>query len=41
MTETDGTGAYEVPVTKSVGSRVKVVENVSFTVLSTTATICG
>jgi hypothetical protein len=41
MTETDGTGAIEVPVTKSDGSRVKVVKNASFTVLSTTATACG
>ena len=40
-TETDATGAYEVIVTKSDGSRVKVVEDSSFTVLSTAATNCG
>ena len=40
-TETDATGAYEVIVTKSDGSRVKVIEDSSFTVLSTTATSCG
>lgn len=40
-TETDGTGAYEVIVTKSDGSRVKVVEDSSFAVLSTSATHCG
>jgi len=39
-TETDGAGAYEVIVTTSNGSRVKVVENASFTVLSTAATSC-
>jgi len=39
-TETDGTGAYEVVVTKTDGSRVKVVEDASFKVLSTTATSC-
>jgi uncharacterized membrane protein YkoI len=39
-TETDGTGAYEVIVTKSDGSRAKVVEDASFTVLSTAATNC-
>jgi len=40
-TETDATGAYEVIVTKSDGSRVKVIEDSSFTVLSATATNCG
>ena len=40
-TETDATGAYEVIVTKSDGSREKVTEDSSFTVLSTTATNCG
>ena len=40
-TETDATGAYEVIVTKSDGSRVKVIEDSSFTVLSTAATSCG
>ena len=40
-TETDGTGAYEVIVTKSDGSRVKVVEDSSFAVLSSAATHCG
>ena len=40
-TETDATGAYEVIVTKSDGSRVKVIEDSSFTVLSTAATNCG
>jgi hypothetical protein len=40
-TETDGTtGAYEVIVTKSDGSRVKVIEDSSFTVLSSAATGC-
>ena len=39
-TETDGTGAYEVIVTKSDGSRVKVVEDASFTVLTSAATNC-
>src|SRR5579864_6673687 len=39
-TETDGSGAYEVIVTKSDGSRVKVVENASFSVLSSTTTSC-
>ena len=40
-TETDATGAYEVIVTKSDGSRVKVIEDSSFTVLSSAATNCG
>ena len=40
-TETDATGAYEVIVTKGDGSRVKVIEDSSFTVLSTAATNCG
>jgi hypothetical protein len=40
-TETDATGAYEVIVTKSDGSRVKVIEDSSFNVLSTAATNCG
>ena len=40
-TETDGTGAYEVIVTKSDGSRVKVVEDANFAVLSSAATNCG
>ena len=39
-TETDGTGAYEVIVTKSDGSRVKVVEDASFAVLTSAATNC-
>jgi uncharacterized membrane protein YkoI len=39
-TENDGTGAYEVIVTKSDGTRVKVIENASFTVLSSSATSC-
>lgn len=39
-TETDGTGAYEVIVTKSDGSRAKVVEDASFSVLSSAATSC-
>ena len=39
-TETDGTGAYEVIVTKSDGTRVKVVEDASFSVLSSGATSC-
>jgi hypothetical protein len=34
-TETDGTGAYEVFVTKTDGSRVKVIEDSAFAVLST------
>jgi uncharacterized membrane protein YkoI len=36
-TENDATGAYEVHVTKSDGSRVKVIEDASFSVLSVTA----
>ena len=36
-TETDATGAYEVHVTKSDGSQVKVIEDASFNVLSVTA----
>lgn len=40
-TENDGTGAYEVIVTKTDGSREKVVEDASFKILSTTATSCG
>ena len=40
-TEAEGIGAYEVIVTKTDGTRVKVVEDTSFTVLSTTATTCG
>lgn len=40
-TETDATGAYEVIITKSDGSMVKVIEDSSFTVLSTAATSCG
>ena len=40
-TETDGTGAYEVILTKTDGTRAKVVEDASFNVLSTTATSCG
>lgn len=39
-TEADGTGAYEVIVTKSDSSRVKVVEDSGFAVLSMTATNC-
>jgi uncharacterized membrane protein YkoI len=39
-TETDGTGAYEVIVAKSDGTRVKVVEDASFSVLSSAATNC-
>ena len=39
-TEADGTGTYEVLVTKSDGSRVKVVEDSSFAVLSSGATNC-
>ena len=39
-TETDGTGAYEVIVIKTDGSRAKVIEDASFKVLSTTATSC-
>ena len=38
--ETDDTGAYEVVVTKTDDSRVKVIEDASFKVLSTTATSC-
>jgi len=41
-TENDAsTGAYEVIVQRSDGSRVKVIEDASFTVLSTAATTCG
>ena len=40
-TENDATGAYEVIVTKTDGSRVKVIEDASFAVLSTSATHCG
>jgi len=40
-TEADGTGAYEVIVTKSDGTPVKVIEDSSFKVLSTTVTTCG
>ena len=40
-TETDGTGAYEVILTKTDGTRAKVVEDAGFKVLSTTATSCG
>ncbi len=40
-TETDGTGAYEVILTKTDGTRAKVIEDASFKVLSTTATSCG
>ena len=36
-TETDATGAYEVFVTRSDGSRVNVIEDASFNVLSVTA----
>lgn len=39
-TETDGAGAYAVVVTKSDGSRVRVIESASFAVLSTAATNC-
>ncbi|HEX6490551.1 MAG TPA: PepSY domain-containing protein [Gaiellaceae bacterium] len=39
-TESDGTGAYEVIVTNADGTRVKVIENVSFAVLSSGATGC-
>ena len=39
-TETDGTGAYEVIVTKSDGTRVKVIENSAFNVLSSSTTSC-
>jgi uncharacterized membrane protein YkoI len=38
--EADGTGAYEVIVSKSDGTRVKVVEDASFKVLSSAATSC-
>ena len=36
-TENDATGAYEVHVTKSDGSHVKVIEDASFNVLSVAA----
>jgi len=39
-TETDATGAYEVIVTKTDGTNAKVIEDATFTVLSTTATTC-
>jgi hypothetical protein len=39
-TENDATGAYEVIVTKSDGTRVKVIENASFAVLSSNASSC-
>lgn len=38
--EAEGTGAYEVIVSKSDGTRVKVVEDASFKVLSSAATSC-
>src|ERR1017187_845099 len=39
--EPDGPGQYGVTVSKSDGSRVKVVEDANFTVLSSAATNCG
>lgn len=40
-TETDGTGAHEVFVTRSDGTRVRVLEDASFNVLSVTAAGAG
>ena len=39
-TENDGTGAYEVIITKADGSHVKVVEDAGFSVIRTNTTNC-